>query len=194
MVRIVLIRPGSTDYDLQGRIQGNLDMPLANEGLAEVAQTAEALRGLRLQAVHAPESQPALQSAEIIADALDIKLRKLDRLANIDLGLWQGMLVADVCHKQPKVYRQWEEQPETVCPPEGEMLEQADERVRAALTKLVRRRKQGVIGVVLPEPLLSLARRFLTQCDLGDLWLPAVGRPRWEVLQVEPEALFAASR
>lgn len=27
MVQIVLIRPGSTDYDEQGRIQGTLDIP-----------------------------------------------------------------------------------------------------------------------------------------------------------------------
>ena len=27
MVQIVLIRPGSTDYDQQGRIQGTLDVP-----------------------------------------------------------------------------------------------------------------------------------------------------------------------
>ena len=70
------------------------------------------------------------------------------------------MLVEDVRHKQPKVYRQWQEQPENVCPPEGEMLSEADERVRAALVKLLKRHKEGVIGLVLPEPLLSLARRF----------------------------------
>ena len=54
-------------------------------------------------------------------------------MQNLNQGLWQGMLVEDVRHKQPKVYRQWQEQPENVCPPEGEMLEQADERVRAAM-------------------------------------------------------------
>ena len=42
------------------------------------------------------------------------------------------MLVSDVKRKQPRVYKRWQEQPESVCPPEGEMLGEADERVRAA--------------------------------------------------------------
>ena len=37
MVQIVLIRPGSTDYDEQGRIQGTLDIPLNEQGTREVA-------------------------------------------------------------------------------------------------------------------------------------------------------------
>ena len=77
------------------------------------------------------------------------------------------MLVEDVRHKQPKVYRQWQEQPENVCPPEGEMLSEADERVRTAVVKLFKRHKEGVIGLVLPEPLLSLARRFITPRRVG---------------------------
>ena len=87
-----------------------------------------ATRGSR--SIFAPVSQPSLQTAEVIAKALGIKLKKIERLQNLNQGLWQGMLVEDVRHKQPKVYRQWQEQPENVCPPEGEMLSQADERVR----------------------------------------------------------------
>ena len=34
---------------------------------------------------------------------------------------------------------------------EGEMLRRADERVRAAIMKLMRRRKEGVVGLVLPS-------------------------------------------
>ena len=32
MLQIVLIRPGSTDYDVQQRIQGSLDIPLNEQG------------------------------------------------------------------------------------------------------------------------------------------------------------------
>ena len=103
------------------------------------------------------------------------------------------MLVEDVRHKQPKVYRQWQEQPENVCPPEGEMLGQADERVRNAIVKLLKRRKEGVIGLVLPEPLLSLARRFITHGALGDLWKAPNGHGRFEVLDVDLDEVLAAS-
>jgi probable phosphoglycerate mutase len=193
MVQIVLIRPGSTDYDVQQRILGSLDIPLNEQGLAEVAATVEQVRDKGMEIIFAPVSQPSLQTAEVIAKALKIKRKKIERLQNLNQGLWQGMLVEDVRHKQPKVYRQWQEQPENVCPPEGEMLGHADERVRNAIVKILRRRKEGVIGLVLPEPLLSLARRFITHGVLGDLWKAPNGHGRFEVLQVDPEGVLAAS-
>jgi broad specificity phosphatase PhoE len=194
MLNIVLIRPGSTDYDVQGRIQGSLDIPLNEQGLAEAAQTAERLRDRGLEAIYAPAVQPPWETAQVIAKALGIKPKKIERLQNHHQGLWEGMLVEDVRHKQPKVYRQWQEQPENVCPPEGEMLGQADERVRTAVAKLLKRHKEGgAIGLVLPEPLLSLARRFLSHGELGDLWKAPNGHERFESIAVEPEEILAAS-
>jgi len=193
MLHIVLIRPGSTDSDVQERILGRLDIPLNEQGLAEVAATVEQVRDKGMEMIFAPVSQPSLQTAEVIAKALKIKLKKIERLENLNQGLWQGMLVEDVRHKQPKVYRQWQEQPENVCPPEGEMLGQADDRVRNAIVKLLKRRKEGVIGLVLPEPLLSLARRFITHGALGDLWKAPNGHGRFEILDVDPDEVLAAS-
>ena len=53
MLRIVLIRPGSTDYDVQERIQGSLDIPLNEQGLAEVAATVEQLRDKGIETIYA---------------------------------------------------------------------------------------------------------------------------------------------
>jgi broad specificity phosphatase PhoE len=193
MLQIVLIRPGSTDYDVQERILGSLDIPLNEKGLAEVAETAKQVCDKGIEVIFSPVSQPSLQTAEAIAEALAIKVKKIARLDNQNQGLWQGMLIDDVRHKQPKVYRQWQEQPEHVCPPEGEMLGDADERVRMALARLLKRRKGGTIGLVLPEPLLSLARRFIARAPLGDLWKAANGHGRFEVLDVDPEEILAAT-
>ena len=193
MLHIVLIRPGSTDYDVQERILGSLDIPLNERGLAEVAEAVEQLRDKGLEMIYAPVSQPSLQTAGVIAKALGIKLKKIERLESLNMGLWQGMLVEDVRHKQPRVYRQWQEQPENVCPPEGEMLAAADDRVRAAIVRLLKRRKEGVIGLVVPEPLLSLARRFITRGALGDLWKAPNGHGRFEILDVDPDEVLAAS-
>ena len=44
MLRIVLIRPGATDYDCEERIQGALDIPLNRQGLMEVARAVDQLR------------------------------------------------------------------------------------------------------------------------------------------------------
>ena len=75
MVQIVLIRPGSTDYDKSGRIQGTLDVPLNEEGVAEVARLIEEIRGRGLETVYFSPHQSAEQTAEAIAHAPDIRTR-----------------------------------------------------------------------------------------------------------------------
>jgi len=193
MVKIVLIRPGSTDYDRERRIQGTLDIPLNEQGNAEVARLIDGLRDLHLEAVYAPGCQPALATAKAIAEAFEIKLKKLGQMHNLNHGLWQGLLIDEVRLKQPKVYRQWQERPRSICPPEGEMLDQATERVRAAMSKLLKRHKGGVIGLVVPEPLASLVRCLFNHDELGNLWKVTSEHGRWEVLDVEPEALAHSS-
>jgi broad specificity phosphatase PhoE len=188
MVKIILIRPGSTDFDQQRRIQGTLDVPLNEEGNAEVARLIEALRPMGLEALYAPGCQPALATAKAIAAALGLRLRKLERMQNLDHGLWQGMLIDEVRLRQPKVYRQWQEIPQCICPPGGEMLDHAAGRVRAAMSKLLKRHKDGVIGLVIPEPLASLVRCLLNHAELGDLWKATSEHGRWEVIEVRPEA------
>ena len=193
MLQIVLIRPGSTDYDEQERIQGTLDIPLNEQGSSEVAQVIDQLRAKEIEAIYAPPCQPAEETGRAIAKRLGVKLKKLERMQNLDHGLWQGMRVKDVRRKQPKVYRQWQEQPQNVCPPEGEMLCHARQRIRTAMTKLLKRHKQGIIGLVLPEPLATLVRRFVQPGELGNLWKLSNGHGHWEVLEVEPEEVLAHS-
>lgn len=193
MPQIVLIRPGSTDYDQQGRIQGTLDVPLNEQGNAEVAQAIDELRDLKLEAIYTPTCQPALQTAEAIAEALGVKLKKLVRMQNLDHGLWQGMLIDEVRLRQPKVYRQWQDRPQQICPPDGEMLDEAADRVRSTMAKLLRRHKSGAIGLVVSEPLASLVRQFLGQGELGNLWKATTERDRWEVLDIQPDILAHSS-
>jgi len=138
MLKIVLIHPGSTDYDTDERIQGCLDMPLNAQGDEEVRRLIRQLADQQMEVIYTPTSEPSEQTARAIAGALGVRMRKLERLQNLDQGLWQGMRIADVRQKQPKVYRQWQEQPEHVCPPEGEMLYEAEQRVRQALYKLLK--------------------------------------------------------
>src|SRR5262245_44961371 len=171
MFQILLIHPGCTEYDQQGRVQGTLDIPLCEDGRQEVEALIGELSGRKIAAIYSSPSQSAQQTAETLAAAHDLKVKTLDKLQNLDHGLWQGMLVDDVKKKQPKVYRQWLEQPETVCPPQGETVVDAKERVQAALTKLIKKHKSdGVVALVVPEPLASIVRHVLTRVDLGDLW------------------------
>ena len=189
MVRIVLIHPGSTDYDEQGRIQGTLDIPLNEQGTQEVKRMIEDLRSLEIAAIYCGPCQAANETATALSEALGAKLKELDTLQNLNQGLWQGMLVEDVKRKQPKVYRGWQEQPSTVCPPEGETLADAQERVQAAIAKILKKHKQGTLAIVAPEPLASVIHAYLLHCEVSDLWKGGEVCGKWEAITLAPETL-----
>jgi len=189
MVRIVLIRAGSTDFDEQRRIRGTLDMPLSVEGKACVARIAEDLRDVGIETIYSSGCEAAAQTAAAIARTLSVKPRKIENLQNVNHGLWQGMLVDEVRRKHPKVFRQWQEEPERICPPEGEMLGEARQRVSAALKKVLRKHKKGIIGIVAPEPLAGLISSYLRYNTPDHPNHAANGQPGWELIDLEPRSL-----
>ena len=187
MLEIVLIRPGSTDYDEAQRIQGTLDIPLNEAGNTEMENLAAKLRDQGIEAVYAPPCQPAEASGVAIADQLGVKFKRIDRMHNLDQGLWQGLCVEELKRKHPKVYRQWLQHPETVRPPEGETLAEAGDRIRLVIMKMIKKHKSGRIALIVPEPLAGLLKQIISEGDLSEMWKATKGHGDWEVLQVQPQ-------
>ena len=143
MVQVVLVWPGSTDFDRQGRIQGQLDLPLCECGKQEVARAVSEMSGLRDRGGLCLAVQLGSGDGRGNCRAAGTQSQKIDALENVDLGLWQGLLRDDVKRKQPKVYRQWQDHPETVCPPEGESLDAAQQRLQKARAKVAQEACRG---------------------------------------------------
>lgn len=183
MVEIALIRPGSSDYDGLGRIQGNLELPLTAQGAAEVVAMGEELRGHGLTVIYSANAQPALETAEILARALGIKCKRLDKLENVNMGLWQGMQYDEVRYKHPSCFKEWEDLSENVCPPEGETLGEARDRLVDVLEKVMRKHIGGAMGLVLPRPLSDIAVPVLSSGDLGATWQVHAEFGHWELLR-----------
>ena len=49
-----------------------------------------------------------------------LRPRRIDDLRNLDQGLWQGLQLDEIKRRNVKVFRQWIDDPVTVCPPQGE--------------------------------------------------------------------------
>lgn len=194
MLTIVLVRPGATDFDEQGRIKGSLDIPLCGTGECQVAEMVAGLRQLSLDYVYTSPCKSAQQTAAALAKDRRLKVRMLEKLQNVDHGLWHGKLIDEVKQTQPRVYRQWQEHPETVCPPGGESLDAARERVRSTLVRLLRKHETGMLALVVPDPLATLVRSFLDDSNLGDLWKAELDHCQWEQIEIEPRSLVLSEK
>jgi probable phosphoglycerate mutase len=162
MAEVVLIRPGFTDFDDQKRIQGTLDLPLNARGEEQAAQLAEQLRSTQVELVYTAPCEPARATAKIIGDELGLPVKELEGFRNYDQGLWQGLVIDDVRRKFPKVFKQWHESPEAVCPPEGETVEQVLARLQKSLRKT--KKKKTNCAIIASEPLATLISCILKEC------------------------------
>lgn len=187
MLTFVLVRPGATEFDQQGRIQGTLDIPLSEDGRQQVTEAVAGVAAIGPTAIYTAPCQSARQTADMLGEAVGVKPKVLDKLTNLDHGLWQGMLVEEVRTKQPKVYRQWEEKPQTVCPPDGETVLAAKARVAEVLRKLAKKHKEGAVALVTPEPLTSVVRHVLHHDELSGLWKCSERCGAWEAIEATPE-------
>ncbi len=181
--KAVLIRPGCTDFDEQNRIQGTLDIPLNDQGQDQVRRIAEDLRDIPLTRIYSAPCEPARGTAESLGAELGVPVKEIDNLLNLNQGLWQGMAVDDIRRKHPKVFKQWQDSPETICPPEGEEISEAMVRIAKSLDKILKRKND--FAIIAPEPLASLIR-----CHVCGGKLQTVepvdscnDQPHWEFLE-----------
>lgn len=162
MPDVVLIRPGCTEFDEQNRIQGVLDLPLSPRGEEQVCALIEQLHDVSIDVIFTAPNEPARSTAAAIGASLGVSVKELDGLRNLDQGLWQGLQLDDVRRKYPKVFKQLQESPETICPPQGETVPEALERIEKSLKKPLKRKHQ--FAIVASEPIATLVRCVLRDC------------------------------
>ncbi len=143
-----LVRHGQTDWNVEGRYQGQADPPLNATGLAEAQQAARSLAGKPLRAIYSSDLLRARQTAEVIAQACGAPLRLEPRLREVNLGAWEGMLFDQIRVQYPAELREREHNPLNSRPPGGETVDEVWQRLRAALREIAGRHRGEQVALV----------------------------------------------
>ncbi|MBT4792134.1 MAG: histidine phosphatase family protein [Halobacteriovoraceae bacterium] len=68
------IRHGETDWNVEGKFQGQTDIPLNNVGLDQAQRSAKVISSLGIDAVFTSPLKRALETARIVTSSLDIDI------------------------------------------------------------------------------------------------------------------------
>jgi broad specificity phosphatase PhoE len=88
----------------------------------------------------------------------------------VNLGLWEGLTFETLRERYGKAYRQWQADPLSVEPPEGEEIGAAEARLLGALTKIAKKRTEPVVALVLGRLLYATARCALLDGNYESFW------------------------
>ena len=137
-IRLLLVRHGETDWNRQTRFQGQIDVPLNDNGRQQSQKAGEFLQEVAIDfAVSSTMLRPKETAEIILKQHPNVKLDLQDGLKEISHGLWEGKLETEIEQEFPGELQRWRLVPAQVQMPEGENLQQVWERSVAAWQSIV---------------------------------------------------------
>ncbi len=184
--RILAIRHGETAWNVDTRIQGQLDIPLNKTGLQQARWMAQALAERdALQAIYASDLSRAHVTAQTLANQVGLAVTAHTGLRERAFGDFQGRTFAEIEVELPDDAHHWRKRtPEWTPPGAGESLIALRERVLATVDELAARHVGQQIALVAHGGVMDVLYRAATRLDLQAprTWLlpnTAVNRLLW---------------
>jgi len=183
--RIIAVRHGETAWNVDSRIQGQLDIQLNDTGRWQARRVGHALSGQQLSAIYSSDLGRAHETARAIADAAGIPVVAHTGLRERRFGMFEGKTFDEIQQNWPDQALNWKRRiPEWQPPDGGESLLQLRERVHRTVADLASRHCGEQIAVVAHGGVLDALYRIATGQEVNSprTWqLPngAINRLLW---------------
>lgn len=148
MTRFCLVRHGQTDWNIEGRYQGQSDVPLNTTGRVQATTLTLKLTGQSFSAIYSSDLKRAKETAEIVAAMLNLPVSVDTRLREINQGDWEGQLAKDIQSQFTELWQEWKETPARIRPPNGESVDEVAHRIYAVLDEISIRYPSGLVLIV----------------------------------------------
>ncbi|HIJ74156.1 MAG TPA: histidine phosphatase family protein [Candidatus Hydrogenedentes bacterium] len=131
--QVVVVRHGETEWNLEGRLQGHLDSPLTEKGVAQARALADRLEGQAFDVLYSSDLGRAYHTAEIIGNKIGVDVTTDKRLRERHLGIFQGRTWREIEETSPDEYALYMGSGPDYVIPEGESARQRFDRTIACL-------------------------------------------------------------
>ena len=183
MTTLYLIRHGRTDWNEEGRYQGQCDPPLNALGQQQAQEAAAALGDVPWTALYSSDLARAQQTAQVLSDLINAPVQLDPRLREIDVGQWAGKPFHIIRSRAPELYAQWRTVPEQVRPGGGESLHELAARLVEALDEIAAAHPDGTTAIFSHGAAIATIRCLVASRPLNEFWELLPHNATWEVVQ-----------
>jgi probable phosphoglycerate mutase len=166
VTRLLVLRHGQTDWNVDQRIQGQLDIALNDHGRWQAAQLALALTGEELHAVYSSDLQRAAETAAPLARAGGLVVQTDNALRERAFGDFEGVSFREIEQRWPDAAQRWRRREPDFAPGGGETLRQFYERSVRAATRLAARHPGQTVALVAHGGVLDCLYRAAGRLEL----------------------------
>ncbi|MEO8020530.1 histidine phosphatase family protein [Polaromonas sp.] len=164
--RVLAIRHGETTWNVDTRIQGQLDVGLNDTGRWQASRLGQALAEEPVSAIYASDLGRAFETAQHVGQATGVPVVVEPGLRERHFGEFQGKTFAEIEAVLPEQARLWRTRDPHFAPAGGESLLQLRERVVATAEKLAARHAGELIVLVGHGGVMDVLYRAATRLDI----------------------------
>ncbi len=132
----ILVRHGESVFNLERRIQGQLNVELSPLGRRQSVALADALNSQPIDALYCSPLRRAIETAQPIAERLHLDIKTDDRLKEINAGIFQGRHWEEIERLHPAEAVCWRAQEPDFVIPNGESRRALMDRARACFDSI----------------------------------------------------------
>lgn len=147
MNRLLVVRHGQTEWNIEGRIQGSTDIDLDETGKAQAAEAAPELAAYEPARIISSDLRRAIDTARPVADITGVDIELDKRLRERAYGPWEGLKQHEIAERFPEDHRRWRAQ-EPLQHPEIETWAELHRRTAEAVRDIVESDVEGTVIVV----------------------------------------------
>lgn len=186
MTELLFIRHGETDWNLQQRFQGQIDVPLNETGRHQAARLAQRLAADRHDALYASDLGRARETAAPLAAAWGAAPGLLAGLREQHFGVLEGLDVPTIKARHAELWARWlEHRGDFALPGGGESLHQFHARVLDTVRDVAREHPGQRLALITHGGVLDMLWRTahgqpiegLRRCEIPNTGL---NRLRWK--------------
>lgn len=149
MLKIYLIRHGTTIWNTEQRIQGHTDVPLNEFGFEQSRRIAQRLRGEKIDAVWSSDLSRARVTAEILAEPHGLPVKTTPLLRERRFGDWEGLTQEEIVARGDReLLDAYRAAVVADLPPNAESMQSVWDRLSQVLQDIILLHAEGQVAVV----------------------------------------------
>jgi 2,3-bisphosphoglycerate-dependent phosphoglycerate mutase len=170
--RITAVRHGETAWNVDTRIQGQLDIGLNPRGHWQAQRAGKALADEDIDHIYSSDLQRAHSTAQAIAShartpgATPLQVRLHQGLRERGFGSFEGETWADIAEKWPEESRRWKQRDPHFAPPGGETPTVLLDRVKRTVDEIAAQHRGEHIVLVAHGGVMDMLYRLATRQEL----------------------------
>ncbi len=170
MTKLVLVRHGQTEWNIDGKFQGQSDVQLSEEGIRQAEALAQNFPVESVDAIYCSDLTRARTTAECIARRFGLPVQPVKELRELSFGKWEGLTYQEIVSGWPDAMENFLRHPDILQVPNGETFPRLRERAMGFIEKVTAEADGKTLLIVAHGGILRTVLTVMLHMPLQYLW------------------------